>query len=67
MNERKVIWKTIREKRKKWIGHIIRNNEWIITIIERKIYGNAGRGRPRTPFMKQIKEVIGKTNYKENN
>jgi hypothetical protein len=27
MNERKVIWKTISERRKKWIGHIIRNNK----------------------------------------
>jgi len=27
MNERKVIWKTIVERRKKWIGNIISNNE----------------------------------------
>lgn len=39
----------------------MRNNEWITTIIK----GKAGRGRPRTPFMKQIIDDIGKTNYKE--
>jgi predicted transcriptional regulator len=39
----------------------MRNNEWITTIIE----GKAGRGRPRTLFMKQNIEDIGKTNYKE--
>ena len=31
----------------------------ITTIIE----GKAGRGRPRTPFMKQIIDDIGETNY----
>ncbi|VVC25739.1 Hypothetical protein CINCED_3A024328 [Cinara cedri] len=60
INKQKTIWKIIRERRKKWIGHIMKNNEWITTIIE----GKAGIGRPRT-FMKQIIEDIGKTNYKE--
>jgi len=32
--------------------------------MEGKIEGKAGRGRPRTSFMKQIIEDIGKTNYK---
>jgi len=31
------VWKTIRERKKKWIGHKIRNNEWITTLIEGKI------------------------------
>jgi hypothetical protein len=43
----------------------MRNNKWITTIIEGKIEGKARRGRQRTPFMKQIIEDIGKTNYKE--
>jgi len=34
----------------------MRNYEWITTIIE----GKARRGRPRTPFMKQIIDDIGK-------
>lgn len=38
MREHKTIWKTIRKGTKKWIRHIItRNNEWITTIIERKV------------------------------
>lgn len=53
-------------KEEKRTGHnIMRNNEWITTIIEGKVEEKAGRGRPRTPFMKQIIEDIGKTNYKE--
>jgi hypothetical protein len=31
----------------------------------RKIDGKAGIGRPRTPYMKQIIEDIGKINYKK--
>lgn len=43
----------------KWTNgkyHIIRNNEWITTILEGKIKRKAGIGRPRIPFMKQIIE-----------
>jgi len=49
-------------KEEKWIKHIIRNNKWITTIIRGKVDGKAGRGKPRTPLMKQIIEDIGKTN-----
>jgi len=48
-------------RRKEEKMNIMRNNEWITTIIE----GKPGRGRPRTPFMKQIIEDIRKTNGKE--
>jgi len=41
----------------------MRNNEWMTIIIEEKIEGNSRRGRPRTPFMKQI--IIGRTVYEE--
>jgi len=33
--------------------------------MEGNIEGKTGRGRPRTPFMKQIVEDMGKTIYKE--
>jgi len=36
-----------------------------MAIIEGKIERIAGRGRPRTSFMKQIIKDIGKTNYKK--
>lgn len=41
------------------------NHGWIATIIEGKMVGKAGRGRPRTPFMKRIAEVVGKPTRKE--
>jgi len=33
--------------------------------MERKMEGKAGKGRSRTPFMKQIIENIGRTTYKK--
>jgi len=39
----------------------MRNNEWVTTIIDGKMEGKVGRGRPRTPFVKQIVETIEKT------
>lgn len=58
INERKTIYKTIRERRNKLIEHIMTHNEWITTIIK----GKAGRGRPWISFMKHIIENIEKTN-----
>lgn len=34
----------------------MKNNELITTIIEEKLEGNVGRGKPKMPFMKQIME-----------
>ncbi|KAF0760714.1 craniofacial development protein 2-like [Aphis craccivora] len=49
---------TLRLKRKAWIGHILRNSLWLTTIIEGKIIEeNPGRGRPRTPFIKQTLNI----------
>ncbi|VVC38382.1 Hypothetical protein CINCED_3A003431 [Cinara cedri] len=53
------------KRRKKWIGHLIRNNSWITTIIEGKIEGKPGRGRPRQAYMKQIMLDIGRESYIE--
>jgi len=52
-------------RKKAWIGHIIRNSPWITTIIEGKIEGKPGRGRPRTPFLKQVMENTGIGTYWE--
>lgn len=35
---------TTLERRNKWIGHLLRNNKWITTIIEGK-----HKGRPGSP------------------
>jgi hypothetical protein len=59
MNTQKSIWNTLRLRKKVWIGHVIRNSPWITTIIKGKIEEKPGRGRPRTPFLKQVMEDNG--------
>lgn len=49
------------QRKEEKMDRIMRNNEWIPTIIE----GKAGVGRPRTPFIKQIIQDIRKSTYKE--
>jgi len=65
INTQKSMWNTLRLRRKAWIGHVIRNSPWITTIIEGKIEGKPGSGRPRTPFLKQLMEDTGKETYWE--
>jgi len=62
INNQKSIWNTLRLRRKAWIGHLSKNSSWITTIIEGKIEGKPGRGRPRTAF---IKQVMGDTGIKK--
>jgi len=65
LNERKTIWKTIRERKRNGSDNMTRNNESITKIIERKIEGKTGRGRPTITLMKQIIKSIGKIINKE--
>jgi len=59
------MWNTLRMRRKTWIGHLIRNSFWITTVIEGKIEGIPGRGRPRTCFMKQVMKDIEIKTYND--
>lgn len=54
MNIQKSMWNTLKMKRKRSIGCGIRNNPWIITIMEGEIEGRPGRRRPKSPFMEQV-------------
>lgn len=59
MNKQKLIWSTLRERRKKWTERLIRNNTWVTTIIKGRIYGKTVKRRPRTLFIKRLMENIG--------
>ena len=65
MNTQKSIWNTLRLRRKAWIGHVIRNSPCLTTILEGKIEGKPRRGRPRTPFLKQLMDDTGIKTYWE--
>jgi len=66
IDEGREILKTIRARRWNMIGHILRHeNELIYRIIEGKIEGKRGQGRPRTSFVKQMISDARLSSYAE--
>lgn len=47
------------------IGHLIRHNNLIKTILEEKIEGKIKQGRPRISYIHQVKEKLGVVAYQE--
>ncbi|VVC32501.1 Hypothetical protein CINCED_3A022619 [Cinara cedri] len=66
IDESREILKTIRARRWNMIGHILRHeNELIYRIIEGKMEGKRGQGRPRTSFVKQMISDARLSSYAE--
>lgn len=65
IQEKRILLTTIENRRGKMVGHLIRHDSFIKTIMEGKIEGKRGRGRPRISYMSQIKEKIAVVSYKE--
>lgn len=63
MNDQKLVWNTLRLRRKTWVGHLVRNSPWITAIIEGEIEGKPGIGMPRALFLKQVVEDTGIGTY----
>ncbi|PZC74919.1 hypothetical protein B5X24_HaOG207024 [Helicoverpa armigera] len=55
----------IEYRRGKMIGHLICHDDFIKNIVEGKVEGKRGRGRPRYSYIKQIKEKVKVVTYKE--
>src|SRR6476469_84959 len=58
MNEKRSLIKTIWDRKKNWIGHVIRGDGLMKLVIEGRIEGMRLRGRPR---MRMINDVLGET------
>lgn len=56
--------KSIKKKRKKWVGHPLSNNEWVTYINEGKVKAT-GKRKSRQSYMKQIRLDLGKGSYKK--
>ncbi|KAL1447695.1 hypothetical protein WDU94_012218 [Cyamophila willieti] len=65
VGESRQIWNTLVDRRHKWMGHLFRHNEFLVDIIEGRMVGNRGRGRPRLAFIDQIVKSSGCESYAE--
>src|SRR6476469_8576030 len=58
MNEKRSLIKTIWERKKNWIGHVVRGDGLMKLVLERRMEGNRPRGRP---IMGMIDDVLDET------
>lgn len=63
IQEERKIWSHIKKRRMQMIGHIVRRNGILKTLIEGKISGKNPRGRPRLQYMKQLILDSGSSSY----
>ncbi|KAI5715825.1 hypothetical protein M8J77_023140 [Diaphorina citri] len=65
INEKRQLMNIIAKRRTEWIGHNLRHEGLLHTIIEGLVEGNVQRGRPRKEYMDQIRDDMGCSSYVE--
>ena len=55
VNEERNLLGTITRRRKNWLGHILRGDNMLRDVLEGKMNGKRGRGRPRTGMVSELK------------
>ena len=56
VGERRCLIRTITERKKNWIGHVLRGKGLLRDVMEGRMLGKRGRGRPRIGMIDEIKE-----------
>jgi len=54
MQETRMLIKTLRDRQKNWVGHILRSNSLLRTVWEGRMEGKKVVGRPRTKVLDSI-------------
>ena len=55
VNEKRKLLNTILEREKRWLGHILRRESLVKEVIEGRMEGKRGRGKPRIMMLDDIK------------
>ena len=55
VNEKIKLLNTIFERKKRWLGHILRGESLVKEVIEGRMRGKRGRGKPRIKMLDDIK------------
>ena len=61
VDERRCLMRTIWQRKKNWIGHVLRGNGLLKDLLEGRMLGKKRRGRPR---VKMIDDLMGKSKSK---
>ena len=56
VEERRSLLQTILERKKKWIGHVLRGKGLLLEVMEGRMEGKRGRGRKRIGMLEDIME-----------
>ena len=56
VGETRCLIKTVCERKKNWIGHVLRGNGLLRDVLEGRMMGKRGRGRPRIGMLDELME-----------
>jgi hypothetical protein len=65
IGEKRQLMKQIKLRKGRWIGHILRHQCLLLRILEGKIEGKRGRGRPRNNYLGKLMEELGVATYRQ--
>ena len=58
MDENRCLIITIGERKKNWIGHVLRGDGLFRDVLEGRMFGSRPRGRPRMDMIDELREVM---------
>ncbi|KAI5739063.1 hypothetical protein M8J77_014529 [Diaphorina citri] len=65
VKERRQVMNNISARRAKWIGHNLRHEGMLLTLIEGMVEGTNQRGRPRKEYIRDVETDMGCQTYME--
>jgi hypothetical protein len=65
VDETRCLIRTIGERKKIWIGHVLRGEGLLRDVLEGRMLGRRPQGRPRMGMIEEVREVVMKGNRKK--
>ena len=59
----KITFKRFNNRRHSWIGHTVRDNEFVVNIFEGAISGKKAVGKPQLQYLKKVARNTGADSY----
>src|SRR5206468_11749298 len=60
VGEERCLIRTIRQRQKHWIGHVLRGEALLKDVMEERVMGKKRAGKPRKGMISVLKETFGK-------